>query len=1434
MIALLEQLSPYLVYAIWGSMLLALIIAIGVIVSASLALKRAAKRRALAPPIPKEDETPPEPQKSLWERFIGFFKGSASDDLALSFDKAIEVLKTYIPGNNFKYEIPWYLMIGAQGSGKTEFLNHVNLELPIGRPDFAESMSNSYCQWWFFDRGIILDTAGDLLVGKKTPHGDDKGWKYLLNLIARHRPRRPLDGIILTIPADELVGANVLTHDELTDRAKQIHQRLWQLQAQLQMKVPVYVVVTKSDYLEGFKEFAHEIPPERRKEIFGWSCPYALDVSYSPQWGYDFFHHMRYMVQKLRGLVFTQDGDAQTREGTFLFRESVESVEKNLRLYMDNIFRDSAYHESFFLRGVYFTGDEHASATNTVIPPRKNIAADSHADTVTNNQQPSPEPPQSVSVSSPPIMNAGPRKIAFVTHLFEYKIFREANLAQPILHILVSTNRALNFAKGMMAVVCLGWFIGLLWVNENLTNTHKLTYPLLHQIHRAVDGVHKLQGPRKEAQRNIFLNEQTRSIINLMGGVSTTKTWSLFIPSSWFVSLQDRINDSLTVAYDDIILAAIHNELRKKGDVITSLSHLEVDFEHEVSASIDPIKLPEFRNLRNYVAEISEYEKHIALYNDIEVSQSIDNVLKLIRYVYDRDFSGQKFQNKSYYRVALSDTTDINVHVQGIRRKAEEKLNQRLSAFMAASFNTEKNLPQVIKLRDQLDVLSRPGGLETDDKDLRNLYALTQVVMQDLSSPTIKWIESSVFNPGEDFSELMTTIASSEILGIAIASQVSEKIRTRFEKFKEELLAMRTPLSSHFFVRANNVLRAGVSDGLKNLHKVLEDFLKQTFMIEDAVVQKLRPVPPGKLLVWDSVTLGNAEKLIDTYTHFVENTMMEIQGQFRAILKFVATNSLRKKILSILGKSQTFFDAPVQFMSYGAQERLNSQVQNIRVVTPQFRKILSVFNVRDIKFKETGLPELLITQTYDMLRRVDKMLDTQDLFSVRNGNFDWWEGETNVGYRAFSVDDQEGLETYLTAQIQRVSYFAKELAHPLLDFLRLTNLEDTPSDLPTIHRWERVLGQLDYYTQKKPGNSVASLEEYVIKNMNLVSMNNCGMQVSEGTGDYFLERRGKIQTLLSKRCIGLSQGRFKERYNRLATFFNSTLSDRFPFTKRAYMPGEREASLRDMHTFYKLMDLLTPYDYELLEKEARRSPLKSRILHFLKFMRASRRLLHAGGNNAQGEDIDGLTFEVDVDAKKKLETQNNFVMRRIFRVGDPSGGHDSMTAIRNGDKLKTFDYYSGDNTHLELQFVKSTANKKYPAPTANHDNAAYEVEEETKALFFYEGQWAMLHLLKENKAEIVTPNAGVERHWTVKIDIPIMFPETPGANGAPPSTQKGVSTIIYDIKLLEKKGEGSPEDSAKEAQKRLLDRALSSLNFPTQSPVIPSDDGLDQEGGGSE
>lgn len=1407
--------SPYLTYAVWGAVLLSIVIGLGLIMVTSLALKRAAKRRALSPPTPQEasvDEAPKtavEKMQGVWSKFLAFWGFSPTDELSTAFAKTIEILKTYIPGKEFRYEIPWYLMIGAEDSGKTELLRNLNLELPIGKPDYEGQIGEQACNWWFFDRGIVLDVSGQLLLEKNSAKSQDKVWKHLLNLINKHRPKRPLDGIILTIPVTELIGSAVLNHDEIVMRAKQLHRKLWMLQNQLMMKVPVYVVLTKSDALPGFTELVKELPESRLNEIFGWSCPYALDVSYSQQWTYDLFSHMKHALQKVRSLIFTKSSASQTRNLAFLLNTSIDRIQNNLGLYLNTIFQDSAYHESFFLRGVYFTGDAYTPTQVRALSQQKS--------------QDLIDPTGNIVTVTPPQTG---RHIVFANHLFEHKIFREADLGQPILHILASTHKALNFGKAAVGGICLTWFLGLLMVSHEFAHMNKIADPLLNQIHRATEGISQLQGAQKKMQREIYLNEQTKAILGLMGEISQAKTWSVFVPASWFSGLDTALQQALTVAYDNIILAALYNELIKKGDGLVAMNRMEEEFDYSHTKSLDPLTLPAFKNLQNYVSAIKEFEQFVTLYNNIEMSQNIDDILKLIHYVYSIDIPRNAFSNRVFYKTALARTSDLNVYVQGLKNRATDKLKERFDSFVRAVFDFENNASAIVKLHSELDQLSKPGSKLVDDGDLRKLLSMTKAVMVQVGGPDLKWAENTAFNPGEAYSQLMTDIASAEILGVTVAADISQKAAESFEAFKRYLVSLRTPLTKNIFVNVNGVLRCDVSDSFKLFVKILEDFMKQSFMLEDLIVQEVKPVPPEKLLFWDPITLHNAEKIIDDYNGFVDNTLLEVPSEFRNILKFIGLNSLRKKVINVVAKSQSFHDAPAQFMSFSMKETLNSQVQNIKLVTPQFKKLLSIFSVNDIQFKTTGLSEILVSQTYDLLRKVDKMLDTENLFGVRDTNFDWWDGEMNVGFKAFGVDDQEGLEGYLSAQMQRVSYYAKDLAQHLLNFLRVANLENSPSDLPTLHRWSRILSQIDYYEQKKPGNSVAGLEEYIIKTMNQTSMNNCGAVGSEGTGDYFLERRRKIQTLLGKRCTRLSRARFSERYGRIATFFNSNLSDRFPFTKKKYMPEDREATLRDVQTFYKLFDLLTAYDFETLEKEARKSPKKARVLSFLQLMRASRRLLRADGNNMEGVDEEGLRLEVDLLNRKKLETQNNFVLRRYFKVGDPTAGADGMTTIKNGDQAKNLEVYSGDSVIMQFDFVKSNEATKYPTPITDFSRPAYEVEDGNKTLITYEGNWAFLHLLKEHKAEELNPPTGVERQWLVKVDIPIQFPEAEGSSN---SSQKGMTTLVIDLKMLEKKGEEGAPVSGQEVEKKLLNRTNASLNFPVNAPTLKAEDDFDAE-----
>lgn len=365
MLDLLQLWSPYFLYISVLCLLLALVAGVGVVLIVSLSIKRAAKKKALAPAIPM-----PVKEKSLKSllSWIDLFSGLltkvlihwgllSKDELSRAFITAKKLLKRYIGGPNYMYQIPWYLMVGPEKAGKTTLLSQVPLELPIGRPDFEVDESNPLVGWWFFDRGIVLDIRGDQVLKSDAPQSQESSWRYLLSLISVHRPKRPLDGLILVLPVHELLPSQALTEDAIFDRGRHISRKLWQMQSELSMRLPIYVVITQCDRLAGFDQTVWEMPPHRLNEIWGWSTPYALETAFSPSWSDKIFQHMGETLRHIRSLLLAEGKEKRNRDGTFLLAQAFQSMRGLLSCYLNTIFKDSAYHESFFLRGVYFVGD---------------------------------------------------------------------------------------------------------------------------------------------------------------------------------------------------------------------------------------------------------------------------------------------------------------------------------------------------------------------------------------------------------------------------------------------------------------------------------------------------------------------------------------------------------------------------------------------------------------------------------------------------------------------------------------------------------------------------------------------------------------------------------------------------------------------------------------------------------------------------------------------------------------------------------------------------------------------------------------------------------------------------------------------------------------------------------------------------------------------
>src|SRR5579862_3961344 len=120
---------------------------------------------------------PPPPRKpGLWHRLLSFF-GIHSGPLGHSFKEALKLLREKIPGRDFRYRVPWYVMMGESASGKTTLLDNVGLPQPFGRVGGDPFLLRKTVTWWLFTTGVVLDVDGNMVSSPDGKTSDDSTWR---------------------------------------------------------------------------------------------------------------------------------------------------------------------------------------------------------------------------------------------------------------------------------------------------------------------------------------------------------------------------------------------------------------------------------------------------------------------------------------------------------------------------------------------------------------------------------------------------------------------------------------------------------------------------------------------------------------------------------------------------------------------------------------------------------------------------------------------------------------------------------------------------------------------------------------------------------------------------------------------------------------------------------------------------------------------------------------------------------------------------------------------------------------------------------------------------------------------------------------------------------------------------------------------------------
>lgn len=280
------------------------------------------------------------------------------DELRKKFEQGVEIFRQH--GKEI-YSLPWFMIVGEPGSGKTEALRHSNVGFPPGLQDELQGSGGTInMDWWFTNNAIILDTAGRLMFEEASGKSNTE-WKEFLTLLSKHRPNCPVNGLMLVIPADSLIRDSA---DEINNKGGRIARQLDLIQRTLGVRFPVFVLITKADLVLGFREFFDELnDPQLQHQILGWSNPDDLDTPFRPELVEQHLTTVRKRLERRRlGLMIdpvSKEGAMARRanevDALYAFPDSLLSIAPRLRRYLELVFVSGEWStKPLFLRGIYF------------------------------------------------------------------------------------------------------------------------------------------------------------------------------------------------------------------------------------------------------------------------------------------------------------------------------------------------------------------------------------------------------------------------------------------------------------------------------------------------------------------------------------------------------------------------------------------------------------------------------------------------------------------------------------------------------------------------------------------------------------------------------------------------------------------------------------------------------------------------------------------------------------------------------------------------------------------------------------------------------------------------------------------------------------------------------------------------------------------------
>lgn len=279
-------------------------------------------------------------------------------------------------GRSALYRLPWYLVLGGEQAGKTSFIERTDQSFSLTRIDKVQARGRQDAAlaypvgWWVSNDAVIIDPPGVFISqevstgapAKNTvetelnvpPGASARLWHHLLGWLLRNRSQRALNGLVLVIDLPVLLHG---TSEQRIALANVLRTRLHEVSTQLGSRLPLYVVLSKFDLLDGFDQLYSKLSASGRESLLGFT--FTLDtVDSFDAWLVEYGEHYDRLIkvlfeQILDQLPWLHSGPLCAR--LFTLHAQLAGLQPILLNFLRETLASDRFTTPALVRGVYFS-----------------------------------------------------------------------------------------------------------------------------------------------------------------------------------------------------------------------------------------------------------------------------------------------------------------------------------------------------------------------------------------------------------------------------------------------------------------------------------------------------------------------------------------------------------------------------------------------------------------------------------------------------------------------------------------------------------------------------------------------------------------------------------------------------------------------------------------------------------------------------------------------------------------------------------------------------------------------------------------------------------------------------------------------------------------------------------------------------------------------